>query len=95
MQWTRDRAPDDCLARNEWICVEYLNTRRQIVVDAVVQHLQLTAVSVLIGVCPALPLAVLARRWSWAAGPVLAIAADLLRLGVQGLITPWTRAARG
>lgn len=65
--------PDDCLARNEWICGEYLSTRRQIIVDAVVQHLQLTALSVVLALVVAVPLAVLARRWSWAAGPVLAL----------------------
>ncbi|MBK3573347.1 ABC transporter permease [Streptomyces sp. MBT65] len=65
--------PDDCLARNEWICGEYLSTRRHILLDAVGQHLQLTAISVLIGLAVALPLAVVARRWGWAAGPVLAI----------------------
>ncbi|MER8029990.1 ABC transporter permease [Streptomyces bauhiniae] len=66
-------APDDCLARNEWICGDYLSTRRQILLDAVGQHLELTALSVLIGLAVALPLAVLARRWGWAAGPVLAV----------------------
>ncbi|MET9361253.1 ABC transporter permease [Streptomyces sp. NPDC006632] len=65
--------PDDCLARNDWICGAYLTTRRQILWDAVVQHLQLTAVSVLIGVLIAVPLAVVARRWRWAAGPVLGV----------------------
>ncbi|MEU1599414.1 ABC transporter permease [Streptomyces sp. NPDC005708] len=64
--------PDDCLARNEWICGEYLRTRRHILLDAVLQHLQLTALSVSIGLLVAVPLAVLARRWGWAAGPVLA-----------------------
>ncbi|QKW30532.1 ABC transporter permease [Streptomyces seoulensis] len=65
--------PDDCLARNEWICGAYLSTRRHILLDAVLQHLQLTAVSVLIGLAVAVPLAVLARRWKAAAGPVLAV----------------------
>ncbi|GAA3136352.1 hypothetical protein GCM10010449_66070 [Streptomyces rectiviolaceus] len=65
--------PDDCLARNEWICGEYLSTRRQIIVDAVLQHLELTAVSVLIALVIAVPLAVVARRWALAAGPVLAL----------------------
>lgn len=65
--------PDDCLARNEWICGEYLSTRRQILLDAVVQHLQLTSLSVVIALVVAVPLAVLARRWGWAAGPVLAL----------------------
>ncbi|MGX1913704.1 ABC transporter permease [Streptomyces phaeochromogenes] len=65
--------PDDCLARNEWICGEYLSTRRDILLDAVGRHLQLTALSVLIGLALAVPLAVLARRWGWAAGPALAV----------------------
>ncbi|MFF5920972.1 ABC transporter permease [Streptomyces flavochromogenes] len=65
--------PDDCLARNEWICGAYLSTRREILTDAVVQHLQLAAVSVALGLVLALPLAVAARRWRWAAGPVLGV----------------------
>lgn len=65
--------PDDCLARNEWICGEYLSTRREILLDAVLQHLELTAASVLIALVVALPLAVLARRRRWASGPVLAV----------------------
>ncbi|WP_329026776.1 ABC transporter permease [Streptomyces sp. NBC_00690] len=65
--------PDDCLARNDWICGEYLSTRRQILWDSVQQHLQLTAVSVLIALALAVPLALAARRWNWAAGPVLGV----------------------
>ncbi|MFD3331952.1 ABC transporter permease [Streptomyces sp. NPDC058700] len=65
--------PDDCLARNEWICGAYLSTRSEILTDAVVQHLQLTGVSVALGLLIALPLAVAARRWRWAAGPVLGV----------------------
>ncbi|MFD7406046.1 ABC transporter permease [Streptomyces sp. NPDC059866] len=65
--------PDDCLARNEWICGDYLSSRREILLDAVVQHVQLTSVSVLVGLAIALPLAVLGHRWGWAAGPVLAV----------------------
>ncbi|MET8583719.1 ABC transporter permease [Streptomyces collinus] len=65
--------PHDCLARNEWICGAYLSTRRRILLDAVVQHVQLTAVSVLIGLALAVPLAVLARRLPPASGPVLAV----------------------
>ncbi|MFE1909123.1 ABC transporter permease [Streptomyces gardneri] len=65
--------PDDCLARNDWICGAYVSTRDEILTDAVVQHLQLTGVSVALALLLALPLAVLARRWRWAAGPVLGI----------------------
>lgn len=65
--------PDDCLARNEWICGAYLSSRREILWDAVLQHLQLTVVSVLVGLLIALPLAIAARRWRWAAAPVLGL----------------------
>ncbi|MFF0791820.1 ABC transporter permease [Streptomyces spiralis] len=64
--------PHDCLARNEWICGAYLSTRRHLLWDAVLQHLRLTGLSVLIGLAVAVPLALAARRWHWAAGPVLA-----------------------
>ncbi|MFC9797362.1 ABC transporter permease [Streptomyces sp. NPDC127584] len=65
--------PDDCLARNEWICGAYLSTRGEILTDAVLEHLRLTAVSVALALALALPLAVAARRWRWAAGPVLGV----------------------
>ncbi|MEK9520837.1 ABC transporter permease [Streptomyces sp. NPDC087908] len=65
--------PDDCLARNEWICGAYLSTRSEILTDAVLEHLRLTAVSVALALVLALPLAVAARRWRWAAGPVLGV----------------------
>ncbi|MFJ4871915.1 ABC transporter permease [Streptomyces sp. NPDC088757] len=65
--------PDDCLARNEWICGAYLSTRREILVDAVVQHLRLTGASVALALLIALPLAIAARRLRWAAAPVLGI----------------------
>ena len=66
-------APDDCLARNAWICGEYLTTRRTVLWDAVVQHLELTLVPVAIGLAVALPLAVAASRRRWMAGPVLGV----------------------
>ncbi|MFF4603729.1 ABC transporter permease [Streptomyces sp. NPDC001339] len=65
--------PDDCLAHNDWICGDYLTTRRQILLDAVAQHVQLTVVSVALGLVIAVPLALLARRRRWTAGPVLGI----------------------
>ncbi|MEV8523961.1 MULTISPECIES: ABC transporter permease [unclassified Streptomyces] len=65
--------PDDCLAHNDWICGAYLSSRGEILWAAVLQHLRLTAVSVLLGLLIAVPLAVAARRWRWAAGPVLGV----------------------
>lgn len=51
-----------CLARNDWLCGEYLSSRKSDLVDALVQHIELTLISVAIGVVVALPLAVVARR---------------------------------
>jgi osmoprotectant transport system permease protein len=65
--------PHDCLARNEWICGEYVTTRKSILWDAALQHVQLTAISVLVGLLLAVPLAVAVRRWRWAAGPALGV----------------------
>ncbi|MGW6739970.1 ABC transporter permease [Streptomyces sp. NPDC055025] len=65
--------PDDCLARNEWICGAYLTSRRQILWNAVLEHLELTFSAVLLGLLIAVPLALAARRWSWLGGPVLGI----------------------
>ncbi|MCX4985168.1 ABC transporter permease [Streptomyces sp. NBC_00572] len=65
--------PDDCLARNEWICGAYVSTRSEILTDAVVQHLQLAGISVALALVLALPLAVAARRWRWASGPILGV----------------------
>ncbi|MEU6441577.1 ABC transporter permease [Streptomyces sp. NPDC047046] len=65
--------PDDCLARNEWICGTYLTTRQHVLLDAVAQHIELTAAAVGIALVIAVPLAVLARRLRWAAGPLLAL----------------------
>lgn len=65
--------PDDCLARNEWVCGAYLSSRRHILLDAVFQHVALSAVSVLLGLVIAVPLALAARRWNGMAGGVLGV----------------------
>jgi osmoprotectant transport system permease protein len=48
--------------RNDWVCGEYVRTRRSELEDTLLQHITLTAVAVVIGVVVAIPLAVLARR---------------------------------
>ncbi|MGH8894701.1 MAG: ABC transporter permease [Actinomycetes bacterium] len=52
----------DCLVRNDWICGEYLRSRRPELAEAVTQHITLTGVSVAIGLALAVPLAIAARR---------------------------------
>lgn len=62
-----------CLAENDWICGEYLRTRSHELTDATVQHVWITVASVAIGLLVAFPLALVARRWRPAAGPVLGL----------------------
>ncbi|MEU5423512.1 ABC transporter permease [Streptomyces sp. NPDC001407] len=66
-------AGQNCLVSNEWICGEYLRTRGHELTDATLQHIGITLASVAIGVLVAFPLALLARRWRAAAGPVLGL----------------------
>ncbi|RVU16742.1 ABC transporter permease [Streptomyces antnestii] len=63
----------NCMVTNEWVCGEYLRSRRQELVDAVVQHIGITAAAVVIGVLIAFPLALLARHRPAFAGPVLGL----------------------
>jgi osmoprotectant transport system permease protein len=61
-------AADDttCYARttNEWICGSYWSDRRSDLIEATTQHLQITVSAVLLGLVIALPLAVVARRYT-------------------------------
>nr|WP_203607214.1 ABC transporter permease [Streptomyces sp. SID11385] len=50
-----------------------MTTRRHVLLDAVAQHVELTAAAVGIALVIAVPLAVLARRLRWTAGPLLAL----------------------
>ncbi len=51
-----------CLVRNDWICGEYIRSRRPELQDALTQHITLTVVAVVVGLAVAVPLAILARR---------------------------------
>ncbi|GAA2465974.1 ABC transporter permease [Streptomyces lavendulocolor] len=62
-----------CLAANDWICGEYVRSRAQELTDATVEHVWITAVSVLIGLVVAFPLALLVRARPRFAAPVLGL----------------------
>ncbi|MFH8571768.1 ABC transporter permease [Streptomyces sp. NPDC017993] len=80
-----------CLQANDWICAEYVRTRGTELVDATVQHIGIMAVSVVIGLLIAFPLALIARRWRGAAGAVLGLTTVLYTvpsLAMFALLTP-------
>lgn len=62
-----------CLTANDWICGEYVRSRGQELVDATVQHVWIAALSVLIALLVAFPLALFARHRERWRGPVLGL----------------------
>jgi osmoprotectant transport system permease protein len=86
-------AAPGCLQRNDWVCGEYLTTRSDLIVDATVQHVVLTVVSVGIGLLLALPLGVLAFRYRPARSLVLGTSTALYTipsLAMFSLLLPIT-----
>jgi osmoprotectant transport system permease protein len=86
-----------CLARNEWICPEYVETRRDTILSAAGQHVTLTLVSVLIGLALAIPLALLSRRVRGARGAVLGTSTAIYTipsLALYSLLVPYTGLSR-
>ncbi|GAA1135005.1 ABC transporter permease [Nocardioides aquiterrae] len=51
-----------CYVDNDWICAQYWHDYRPELIDATVEHIWLTVVSVLAGLLVAVPLGLLARR---------------------------------
>ena len=84
---------------NSWICGAYLQDRSDELVSATVQHLGITAASVLLGLVIALPLAVFARRYPRVEAGILGFATGLYTIPSLALfplivpftgLTPWT-----
>jgi len=49
---------------NDWWCPAYLHDRQDVLIEATKEHAQITILSVLLGLLMALPLSVVARRFS-------------------------------
>ena len=86
-------AGGNCLVDNDWICGAYYSSSRIAqITDALVQHLWITAVSVLLGLVIAFPLALLARRYrrlEWfVVGSTTAIY-TIPSLALFALLLPW------
>ncbi len=58
---------------NPWVSLDYLRANSEAVVAATRQHVELTAVSVLLGLLLAVPLALVARRLPWLRGPLVGL----------------------
>lgn len=85
---------DNCLVRNDWVCGEYVRTRRDEIIEALGQHVTITVVSVAIGFVVALVLAVVARQWGWLRGAILGTSTAVYTipsLAMFALLVPITK----
>lgn len=88
-------AEPSCYSRlvNDWVCMDYVSDRQQEIVDATFEHLQITVISVLLGLLIAFPLALLARRVPRLESAILAITTGIYTvpsLALFPLLVPFT-----
>ena len=84
-----------CYSRltNEWICRQYVEDFRPEIQHATIEHLEITALSVLLGLVIALPLALVARRFSRLESTVVGVATGIYTipsLALLPLMVPFT-----
>lgn len=78
---------------NEWWCAQYVQDRRDEILDATVQHLGITVAAVLFGVVIAFPLALLARRLPRLESTILGVSTGIYTipsLALLPLMVPFT-----
>src|SRR3954469_17236948 len=84
-----------CYSRltNEWICGQYVKDFRPEIQHATIEHLEITALSVLLGLVIAFPLALLARRYARLESSVLGVSTAIYTipsLALLPLMVPFT-----
>jgi osmoprotectant transport system permease protein len=83
----------NCLEANSWICGKFLTTRRDELMAALQQHIELTVETVLIALAVSVPLALAVRRSKNATGGLLGLATAIYAvpsLALFGLLVPIT-----
>jgi len=84
-----------CYSRltNEWICRQYVEDFRPEIQHATIEHLEITALSVLLGIAIAFPLALLARRFTRLESTVVGLSTAIYTvpsLALLPLMVPFT-----
>ena len=78
---------------NEWWCAQYVQDRRDEIIDATVQHLGITVAAIVFGLVIAFPLALLARRLPRLESTILGVSTGLYTipsLALFPLMVPFT-----
>ena len=80
-----------------WLRWDWVRTHGDVIWAATRQHIELTAIAVLLGLALSFPLALLARRWRWLQTPILSATGILYTipsLALFALLVPWTGLSR-
>jgi osmoprotectant transport system permease protein len=86
-------ASGNCLIRNDWICGEYLSTRKHIILSDLREHVILTVVAVSIGFALSVPLSLLVRRFRRTEGAVIGLTSVLYSIpsvALFAILVPFT-----
>ncbi|MBO0844942.1 MAG: ABC transporter permease [Nocardioides sp.] len=78
---------------NQWFCLDYLKDRHHDLTTAMIQHLQITAAALVLGILIAFPLALVARRLPWLRGTILGTSTAIYTipsLALFPLLVPFT-----
>lgn len=78
---------------NPWLDWDYVRTNRDAILTALEQHVILTVQAVVVALLIAVPLALVARRWRWTAGPIIATTGVLYTvpaLALFAILAPYT-----
>jgi osmoprotectant transport system permease protein len=80
-----------------WVRWDWVSRHGNDILDATRQHVELTAIAILLGLAISFPLALVARRWRWAQTPVLSATGILYTipsLALFAMLVPWTGLSR-
>ncbi|GAC1691693.1 MAG: ABC transporter permease [Candidatus Dormibacteraceae bacterium] len=81
------------MAADPWINWNWLSAHVPLVLDALQQHIALTAIAVVAGLAIALPLGIAAHRWRWLHNPALTVTGILYTipsLALFAFLVPYT-----
>ncbi len=81
------------LTVNDWLCGAYWHDRAQQLQDATIEHIEITVISVLLGLLIAIPLALVARRFSRLESSILGVSTmvyTIPSLALFPLLVPFT-----
>jgi osmoprotectant transport system permease protein len=84
-------------AGDPWVRWDWVSRHTDAILAASRQHVELTAIAVVVGLALSFPLALVARRWRWAQTPILSATGILYTipsLALFAMLVPWTGLSR-